>query len=1246
MSFPGEISSGLRWTLDEIECSAETGPLHIRVFDRPPTGPDDTGMETLTAKQGVAPYPKLELSVVDVPQPAAAAANILPRRYLKLFGVDAGHNRTELDAKLIPFGEKLCWMRLVLEDKGTGPVSLSFVDPDGHRRAGQSAPLLLLAPYGGDPWPAGLNDPVEQTVRTPRVVYEDFRRWMANEELAKDAYGTEKAKWERLIELLGFASSMRHLDKRLGALLDTLPDPSVRFIVLEFQATDSLTKVHTPPVPQPYRVPWLHESFGGLDLTIPAPPVVDHEDDDDEDEKEEARWIEALIGLVLEPLDRYFSFKLTLQPGADLHLGPDGSSAFVAATPAGCVARYSASALIPLVHFKAQGRHPPVIDERLLQFATRSMAGYAAFDAGAIQIETMYDGMASLTEADNEVAIKLVSAMVSARPVADTRRYDLVTAQTIDTVLRNHWRLIAEVEVTTQRWRPTGKPIYQYIAPRDYAGDAATAGLHPALPLAPLKDLGADAQRRIDRFEREAYFDRTDADAHTPPAQRLAPLPASTVLQEFPWDGGGATYFRHRLTLRSRYAIVLSARRAASAWRIRAENLPTRAHSWTMRVAMLAERSRLELTLPQLRGLIPLTVAPSGDERRQVAPPVAVILQEPPFARGGLADRVTAEIRTGFGYGFENGANPVKIMDSRKDAGPSPQDDYRPLPAERALALALSGEGPMGLTFDAEAGSAPALANSMMLVRPFALDNIDDPLDLQEALLGVAMRRYIDPQWLTGIPRQLANGDPAAILPLDRCWWMDIGTGDAELAYQVETGKPVEILKIDRQGTVVTVWVKKGPIDGGIGADDPAIKIGRFDLSKAGRPKILHQQTTPGNFVVSVLVDTGSGTTDEGESNVPVVLSSFGWSLPKETAASRNQEAPEAKDSARLVLGVKGAEAKIWEAMASASTAVRWTEVSRNFDYVNRLVEGEEGRQQASSLRAELLFAEIENDGVAFRTAGNKVATQLCSSAIGNPYGIHQHRHLAVVSSSFLKELGRPVEGFGRAAMVVGTPIRFAGSTRTAEHSVRLIEFAAPASILCASGVSAPPKYRSAYFDLVETGYVDGHALLLTLRFVGTGTHLNAFDSVNLTLFQPNLPDAAVISHTLDKQKRPVTLHALLEGRKVRSWIVYNDGAGEVVATESKLCLDPKLVPGFHVGVSAETRSISEFWSDVSLLHGPIEATEVRGSMGIRFDFNWLFSPEVKGDPAGLVSARGLSDMVGAQSRIVTVSPPIPVIVN
>ena len=1164
---------------------------------------------------------------------------------MKLFSVDADGKRTELLARPIAFGEKLCWMRLILEDKGAGPVSWSFVDPDGHRRAGQAAPLLLFAPNSDEPWPEGFSDPVEQTVRTPRVLYEDFRRWMATEELAKEAYGAEKAKWERLIELLSFASSMRHLDKRLGALLDTLPDPAVRFVVLELQATDSLTKIPAPPIPLEYPVPWLHQSFGSLDLTIGDPPIVDNEDGDAEDEKEEARWIEDLITGVLAPLDQYFSFKLTLQPGADLRLSSTSGSAFVAANPPGCVALYSASALVPLMYFKAQGNHPPVIDTRLLQFATRSMAGFAAFDAGAIKIETMYDGMASLTKGDNEVAIELVSAMISARPMPDTRRYDIVTNSTIDARLRNFWRLIAEIEVTTQRWRPTGRPVYQYVRPRDYAIETATAGVHPALPLSPLSRLDTDAHRNIDRFEREAYFDRSDADAHTPPAQRLEPLPASTVLQEFPWDGGGATYFRHRFTLRSRYADALSARRAASAWRSLSENLPTRAHSWTMRVAMLAELSRQKLTQPQLRGLIPLTVAPSGDERRQVAPPVAVILQEPPFARGGLADRVTAEIRTGFGYGFENGANPVKILDSRKEAGPNPQKDYRPLPAERALALALRCEGPMGLTFDAEAGSAPALANSMMLVRPFALDNVEDPLDLQEAEIGVATRRYIDPHWLTGISRQLSDGEQARIEPLDRSWWIEIGAGDAELAYQLETGKPVEILRISRKGSVVSVWVKKGPIDGGVGADDDAIEIGRFDLSKGGSPKILHQQITPGNFVVSVLVDTGPGLTDEGESNVPVVLSSFSWSLPKENSASPDQEAPEA-DSAQLICSITGSEATIWETMASDSTAVRWIEISRNFDYLNRLAEGEDQRQQASSIRAELLNAEIENNGVSFHTVGNNIATRLCSSTIGNPYGIELHRHLAVVSSSFIKELGRPVEKFGRAAIVVGPPIRFAAATKTAEHAVRLIEFSTPASILCASGVPAPPKYRSAYFDLIETGYVKGQALLLTMRFVGTGVHLKVFDSVSLRLSQPGRPDAAVISHPLRKGRYPVLLHALIEGNKVRSWVVYNDGAGDLIPSASKLVLDPELVPGFHASISAETRGTAEFWSDVSLLHGPIESTEVKGAIGIRFDFNWLFSPEVKGDPALLVSARGLSDQAGAQSRIVAVSPPIPVMVD
>ena len=100
------------------------------------------------------------------------------------------------------------------------------------------------------------------------------------------------------------------------------------------------------------------------------------------------------------------------------------------------------------------------------------------------------------------------------------------------------------------------------------------------------------------------------------------------------------------------------------------------------------------------------------------------VLQEPPFARGGLADRIASEIKTGFGYGFEalrqSGSGKqvatVEILDARKEIGPTPYLDYRPMDKTRALGMTLMAEGPVGLTFDHANATAPAFPNSLVML--------------------------------------------------------------------------------------------------------------------------------------------------------------------------------------------------------------------------------------------------------------------------------------------------------------------------------------------------------------------------------------------------------------------------------------------------------------------------------------------------------------------------------------------------
>ncbi|MER9410648.1 hypothetical protein [Mesorhizobium sp. M0589] len=1232
MEFPKDATTGPRWVLDGLIASGKTGTLHLRIFDRPADGPDDTGNTEFKLPEISQAYSCLELSLADEPVPVGAAIGTEPVRHLRLV-VDG----VEFGSKIIPFGERWCWLRLVLENGPSDAVSTSFVDPDGHRPAGKATPLLLLAPDTTDIWTPGLSNQVEERVQTPRVGFADFARWMANIDLAKVAgAGVTDESFGDFLFLLTLANRLRHLEPKLGPYLDTLPDPAVQKIVLELQATDSLTKMQGTPATLTHDVPsvgtwlakWLVKNALPSKLATP----------------------EVLIEQLLKPLSDDFSYSIAFGPGRDLSLEESQPGAYVASVPAGHVARYGMFALVAEGHFKPQGKHPAVIHEGLQQYAVRRMGGYMGFDAGARQIEAMYDGVTELTHDDNQIAIDLASTMIAARPVPDTRRYDLVSAETIVPELRDYWRLIAEVDVTTQRWRPSGRPIYHHIAPRQHAAKRYRESPHPALPLLPIADTDQTSFVEIERFEREAFFDRPDSDAHTI-TQRLEPLPTSTVLQEFPWDPVGATYCRHRLTLRTRYAGALRDNLVATAWRNEAKDLPTRSHVWPMRVAMLADKSRLTLTRPQLRGLIPLTVAPSGDERGQIAPPIAAVLQEPPFSRGGLADRVASEIHTGFGYGFDqdqhqddHGFKTVKIQDSRKEIGPNPQLDYRPLDADSARSLGLRGEGPLGLTFDSIDSSAPALPNSMMMLRPFSFDGDEPPL--QEALLGVAMRRYIDPEWLAGVPEFSDSSARARSLPdITRCWWIEFDDLGGKLSYSKGgDGRLTDILQIVPAGELLSVKVWKGPIDSGVGAGDDPVEIGRFHVSKGSKPTILHQQITAGNFLVSLLVQPESSRTDGGETNVPVTLCSFEWSLPRETNHAPSDVADRAP--VQLELEAFGHKITVWETMASGPTPVRWTQINRNFDYLNVLGrDTDDTRPGATPLRADLLKAKISaNESVEFSTSGNEKSARLCASTTGNPYPVHVHRHLAMISSSFFKELGRPVEKFRRAALSVGPMARFTEMLKTSENALRVIEFETPAAIVCAKNVAAPPMYKSAYFDLISSGYAKDEALLLSLRFVGSTDHLSSFAGLGLRLSQPGL-DETTISHTIDTRRSPVSLYALVRGGQVQSWIVYD--TGESVAAKpvlSTLRLDLS-VPGFFLDVVTPDES-PEFWADVSLLHGAIATSADNAGTAIGFDFNWLFSPEAAGEPASLVLPRALTEMVEAQARIVSVSPPIPIVAN
>lgn len=1300
----------IEWRITGVALTGTPAGLELRFFHRHASGPEEAGTKVEIPPPALSSLAQQPEIVIRVEFKDASAGPPDAPMFKPWLAVTCGTESipaVEVNADLPLEG----WLRLILTSGSE--ATLTFASPTPQKADNVQAPLLLLAPPNPDPkepiWRPDLTSNVTVTVSTPRVGYLDFERWFANADRYDQTFGTtptEKAAAKRFMSALLAAYVMRHLDPKLAEAIDRLPDPAVEAIRLELMALDRVTEQAVGPTKAvPYDLLGKLKQFA-KDLKAP-----------------EDGWSPApLRKRLFDRLNTLFQFEVQLTPSGPLRLEQLSGSTETqpgeckASVPTGVVARLSMDALVPVDHFKSQAGHPSMFYGGLKQYAQRKLKGsHFAFPAAALHIETMYDDVklfgaplqksGQAVKGYNQAAIALAERMIDVQAIERTRRFDLMTASAVLTLkgepaskqqtMTRHWRLLSEIDVTTQRFRSGGRPIYHYINPRElrHEGKADAEIKHPALRLA------LDPEHRLAQFELEAFFDRADVDAHTV-SQRLEPLPARTKLQEHHWESPSASYFRHRFTLRSRYsgALIPRYKREVLAWPT-AENavtgqLPTSAHGWTMRVAMLAELSRLLLTRPQLRALIPLTTAPGGERDTEPAPPVAAILQEPPLARAGLADRIASELKTGFGYGFEQteeeakaekpGSTPqVEIRDARKEGGPDPRLDYRALRPDTALGLVLRGEGPMGLTFDNVNAPAPALPNSMMLLKPATLFGTRPKLE--EFFAGIAMQRYVDPNWTASAS---TKGQPLAG---ERCWWIVPETQSRPsgmqhlLQYRIEGENDLRlILAFERRIDRIVLIASKLAIDG-VGAaqkgeDKDKVEVALIAPSQFDGLAILHQPVAPGRYATAVFVRARAAKTEGGESNLPLMVTSFEWSPPKQ----------DGKEDLRPVLLEVDENATAYETMASAPTVVKWTRTSRDFDFVH-IAELEDGDWKPKPTHVREIAAYLDASSHRFLTFRRSQAKQpiwLRPSISFSPYPLHVHRHLGLISSRFLKELGTPAEIFCRTSADAElrhdlvTPegkLDLDGNIfKPQEQIVRVVEFETRAAILCPITLHANQEefrtYHQAYFDLVSTGFKRGTqknasnedkpagTLRLFFRFVGPAAHVRGFSKVKLSLLpareldksQPPPPpptpftleialgnEASVFAVGIELvlQIKPdrITRYA---ARLLRSNGLYKSaGQGDVNAQQFQVAEPTKTSPGFFVSIiDAIGAGPGEFWTDVSLLHSP------RSLNTNPFDFGWLFSAAGDGEPTALVAAPGLTRMVEAQARIVAVSPPIPIV--
>jgi len=1243
------------WQLPAPVFSGQPESLTVRLFNRAPTGPDDPGLAEVKVSGATLPDAPVDIRIGIrlLPMGAGQAERKL---YLKV------GDAVDVETTVPEIGPIEGWFRVTLTSKSS--AVLSFAASDDLKPYETAAPLLLLSP-DSNAWSGRLHEAVTVEIDTPRVGYLDFQRWFANGHSLADAFDfasepENQAVAARLETALLTAYVLRDTDEDLARHLDRLPDPAVCAIRIQLAVEDQLVDLTQPGCL--FRIVSLNgkllEIARGLNKPVGG------------------RWTPKLLkeNLFL-PLERAFRLSLSMEPGAFalLQVGP-----VVARVPEGLVARLSLQALVPARHFDglkdvAGFAHPPVLHPGLKQHAAGvalvadpALGACFSYASAMIRIETMLDGMKAIAGPDEKSqslkpAIRLAADMIAVRPVERARCYHLETRGDLpagdDTVLRTRqWRLLGEIDITSQRWRPSGRPIYSHIDPAAFFDPAVLADAangrapHGAMPLG-LQSHGDD----LARFEQEAFFDRANIDSQTV-TQRLLPLPSRTDLEQHAWEAPSATYFRHRFTLRSRYAGALKspAGRAVCAWVTDRLQRARPADAWTLRVAMLADLSRVLLTRPQLRALIPLTMAPQREGMNTDTPPVLSIVQEPPFARGGLADRVAAEIKTGFGYGFEapqpDSPRPsLEVLDSRKEIGPDPRLSYKALDEKTALGIALNVEGPMGLTFDQPNAPAPAFANSMLSLAP--VQTSGTAIATEEHFLGVSMRRYIDPNWTMRAAMPMLDALDGA-----RCWWIDHDVLQAGplLGYRLGE-RNADLLTLFMDGDAFTIRVRKAAIDGGVaGAVEKDVAVCHWQRTFGSRIAILHQPVMPGHYATSVFVLPQAPLADvsQGRSNGPLLLCNFEWSSKSLQSSDDDRIG---RTGQYLTLQSSGKRAR--PTMASAPTFLAWTRTGRNFDSIHMPLFEDPEKPSLQVRTAELLaFADAKASTLSFGRSGSAEQSWLCASTFCAPYPLHVHRHLAVLATRFLKEPGRPVEQYGRSALVLGKQSAALHGTAGPLDRARIVEFETPAAILCGSGDAVPQIYRKAYFDLVSTGFKQaaGNASVrMFFRFTGPAAHLRRFSVIRIDLFhdagkQPHSvtvkldnadQDQFAIGVELSIVRKAAQANLTYLARPLYSNGVFPDGVPVVAPDERGLHAVDNANPGLFASIVATgAAGAGEFWADVSLLHAP------RADFDRGFDFDWLFSAPSSVGPAIDVTPDGLGSMVEAQARVVSVSPPFPII--
>ncbi len=1137
------------------------------------------------------------------------------------------------------------WVRLRFTTAADGAAwSFGAPEPNTEDNPGAeqgSHPPILLVADDNTRWGRPFTDATRFECVLSRTTWLDWERWFNNSTLAingkpRTPLISDGAK------VFGEASIMRGEDStgQLSNLLDRLPDPAVSKLLVELAQVDSI------PGSTSY---W---STGAI--------VLDARDwlrsQDIPSEADPVEYFNHLCS-TLKNIDRRFRIKFSVTGGSwnlsTTQITEDSETYDLVnvTVPPGAVAKLTVKPLVDEQLFDLAGADASKpLCAGLLQLATGKYsvggAEYMVFPGAELTVEGMfYTAWIPGFDTDYKNTLKYQFEVQCAKESRGYRIVEVTAKQAVDLA-----RSFSHVDVRTQRWRFSGRPIYHWISPRDYRTNNVGNG---AQEIAMELDRETHADR-VSLFESQLFFERDDLDCQI---TRIRLLGAGTELANITWESPSATYYRHGFTLISRYAGALRDFEKDSVW-------PYGPTPWNRCCAILADASRIDVTSPQVRCLVPLsndTVKLLSDSSEVVmpqypnmnaaapSPPLACVLEEKPFAVGGLADRILPEILTGVGYGFESPDGSVQPLDTGKETSRDGRLDgrswkYDPISyrLDPSHFFALEPEGPIGTHFERATVPAPAWANCQYMLKPRTVSDKKRLPD--ESFFGVRLQRILEPEWVT----RTAAADPDANnLPLFESWQLSMrgwaGPADQNpidlVSVEDSAGAVTPVAQCILQDTFLVFRFNRQLLGKGYTANNVIVCAvpAEFPLPEL---RLQHLSRGDGRYILSILANAQdalpNANIERGSSNFPLLLARVEWKT--------NDDLQLTTDNVHLKFYKPPSahldQFDISTLSSSPATVREWGRTAKNADWVHRFdgtqckpipIATLEAAKRLSNAGDKLVFSNTDSSSL-----------WLMSSLADSRQPLHIQRHLVAVFTKRSRGDGKLFDLYLGATMINGQLPAIANARPATK--LQLHELEIPSAIV-AAGV-ALTEFESAKLDLVATGGVTTSAVArsyrLHVRFANSALGMSSAAAINIVLkaLSTNNLETVLGDVPCENQVRAIDIF-LQNGLPIKFRYHSSSGVVKDVRTLAPATPVVGLTDAESIAVSLQTSpGFGEVWADVSLLHN-LPAAD--GSLDPdHFDFDWLFSNhEAEPSPASRLSSSALSTLTEAQARFVSASAAI-----